>query len=169
LKSHKIDDSNLIRLSKEICAGMIHLHTEAIIHRDLAARNILLTETLNSKITDFGFARVVESQDTPGQTETVVGPLKWMSIESIQKQEYSTKSDVWAFGITVIEIMTSSLPYPGELPVNVASKVVSGFRLTPPSDRPKELAEILVKCWQTEPSNRPEFTEIYDELNQITI
>ena len=66
-----------------------------------------------------------------------------MSIESIEKREYSTKSDVWAFAITVIEIMTSAPPYSERDPVNVAIKVINGLRPTIPDDRPKKLAGFI--------------------------
>ena len=74
---------------------------------------MLLTENLDVKISDFGMARALEAkEESSGKTTSTTGPLKWMAPECITEGEYSTKSDVWAFGITMIEILTRDLPYP---------------------------------------------------------
>lgn len=70
---------------------------------------MLITESFDPKISDFGFSR--ESDSEQNITETVVGPLKWMAPECFQRQ-YSQKSDVWAFGVTVVEILTQNIPFP---------------------------------------------------------
>lgn len=97
---NEININQVISWAKEISAGMAHLHAEGIIHRDLAVRNLLLTETLEIKISDFGLARVTQKSEDGNsivqKTESNVGPLKWMAPESLTQREYSTKSDVWA-------------------------------------------------------------------------
>ena len=75
-----------------------------IVHRDLACRNILLAEDKKLKITDFGMSREVEEvyvKKTKGRL-----PLKWMAIESIISREFTTASDVWAYGVVLWEIGT---------------------------------------------------------------
>ena len=72
---------------------------------DLAARNILLTALGTPKISDFGFSRSVEGGE--GTTKSNLGPLKYMSPESIANNSYSTQSDVWSFGIVVWEILVT--------------------------------------------------------------
>jgi serine/threonine protein kinase len=71
----------------------------------LAARNILLTSSGTPKISDFGFSRQVENGQ--GKTKSKLGPIRYMSPESIANQSYSTKSDVWSFGIVVWEILVT--------------------------------------------------------------
>lgn len=87
---------------------MIHLSAEGVVHRDLACRNLLLDKQFTVKITDFGLARVVAMDEVEsaneGQTRSYVGPIKWMSPENILDRTYSTKSDVWAYGICLIEM-----------------------------------------------------------------
>jgi serine/threonine protein kinase len=81
-----------------------------VIHRDLAARNILLRADNQPVVSDFGFART--AAEDGGKTKSTVGPLRWMPPEALTKGQYSTKSDVWAFGVTVYEILTNGeLPY----------------------------------------------------------
>ena len=75
-----------------------------VVHRDLACRNILMGNGKNLKITDFGLSRKVE--DIYVKTTKEKLPLKWMALESIETREYTTKSDVWSYGITLWEIGT---------------------------------------------------------------
>ena len=75
-----------------------------IVHRDLACRNVLIGRDKLLKITDFGLSREVQEvyvKKTKGRL-----PLKWMAIESITAREFTTSSDVWAFGVTLWEIGT---------------------------------------------------------------
>jgi serine/threonine protein kinase len=85
-------------LVKGIAFGLLHLHSHNIVHRDLAARNILVGDH-KPKISDFGMSRVLKDGAQQGQTASRLGPVRWMAPESIRDAVYSTKSDVWAFGI----------------------------------------------------------------------
>ena len=81
-----------------------YLASLSIVHRDLACRNVLVAKGKLLKITDFGLSREVEEvyvKKTRGRL-----PLKWMAIESITAREFTTASDVWAFGVTLWEIGT---------------------------------------------------------------
>jgi hypothetical protein len=75
---------------KSICKGISHLHSNNIVHRDIAARNILLHQG-EPKITDFGLSRLVDEQQR-GTTKSELGPIRWMSPESLGDKQYSTKS-----------------------------------------------------------------------------
>ena len=75
-------------------------------HRDLACRNILIGLKKCLKITDFGMSRMLCNHGAYVKTKTARLPLKWMAIESIVNREFTTASDVWAFGVTLWEICT---------------------------------------------------------------
>ncbi|PRP89653.1 TK/FER protein kinase [Planoprotostelium fungivorum] len=90
-----------------LALGMRHLHAEKICHRDLAARNILLSGNLDPKISDFGMSRQQDSNEQESKTRSNVGPLKWMAPEAIRDRVYSTKSDIWSYGVVVWEVGSS--------------------------------------------------------------
>jgi tyrosine kinase receptor 1 len=72
----------------------------------VAARNVMLAENLHPKIGDFGMSRRLDGEDGTHKTVANVGPLLWMAPESLNYSEYSSKSDVWAFGNKAMEILT---------------------------------------------------------------
>eukprot|EP01113_Clastostelium_recurvatum_P015528 TRINITY_DN1867_c0_g1_i2.p1 TRINITY_DN1867_c0_g1~~TRINITY_DN1867_c0_g1_i2.p1 ORF type:complete len:887 (+),score=197.31 TRINITY_DN1867_c0_g1_i2:49-2709(+) len=152
-----------------IANGMLHLHLEGVIHRDLAARNILLTETFEAKVSDFGMSRINNDADE-NKTESSVGPLKWMSPESIMHQTFSTKSDVWSFGVTVWEVLTARRPFEGLSPLQACIQVTQqGLRLQVPAGTPPELESLMQDCWATEPAQRPDFKDICSRLNDWVV
>ena len=107
-----------IDILKQISKGCLYLEENKIIHRDLAARNCLLNQesTLILKISDFGLARDIKNNSNDlYEIETKKHlPLRWMAPESIFEGYFTTKSDVWSFGILVYEVFNfGSKPYSG--------------------------------------------------------
>jgi len=162
----KVEIDVRMKIVKGIAHGMLHLHSENIVHRDLAARNILLTDKLTPKVADFGMSRYI-SESTSGKTQSNVGPLKWMSPESILQKVYSPGSDIWSFGVLLFEIFSNSEPYAEYDAIQAAVQIChSGLRLSPPDKAPPIIKTIMVECFQTDPSNRPLFSAITEILKE---
>jgi len=173
LKNHpKIPISEKIQFIKDIAKGMLHLHCAApgkeVIHRDLASRNILLKNGV-AIITDFGLSRVKASIDDYQKTQNNVGPVKWMSPESLFENKYSTKSDVFSFGVVIYEILTQDPPWKDLNPAQAVGKVSHGYRMVLPEscECPPALKDLMEKCWVQLPENRPDFEEICEILEKI--
>ena len=83
-----------------------YLSSLGIIHRDLACRNILVGEGKSLKISDFGMSRLLTTDDVYVKSSRGRQPWKWMAIESITEREFTSASDVWAYGIVLWEIST---------------------------------------------------------------
>ncbi|KAF8009498.1 hypothetical protein BT93_J0485 [Corymbia citriodora subsp. variegata] len=93
-----------------IARGLLYLHQDSklqVIHRDLKTSNILLDADLNPKISDFGLARIFQGDDTEEETRRIVGTYGYMSPEYAFDGKFSVKSDVFSFGVLLLEIVSS--------------------------------------------------------------
>ncbi|PRP82637.1 putative leucine-rich repeat receptor-like protein kinase [Planoprotostelium fungivorum] len=150
-----------IRFMREIALGMLHLHKEKIIHRDLAVRNILLSQSLQVKVADFGLSREQGNTDGASQTQSTIGPVKWMAPEAIRDRFYSTKSDVFSFGVVIWEILEIKEPFADDYNlITLAAQIIHGRRLDIPTESPAHLSELMRACWMEGEGDRPDFEEI---------
>jgi len=160
------------RIIADVASGMAHLASQNIVHKDLAARNVLLTEGLVAKVSDFGLSRTTDQEGLYVSLNTANGPLKWMAPESLYKKIFSTKSDVWSFGVFCIEVCTRDRPYPYWNLVDFYREARSRI-VTPMKDIPVETPQILIdlmkNCWNPDPSDRPSFNAICDTLSHAKV
>jgi serine/threonine protein kinase len=104
---------DLIDMSAQIASGMAYLERMKLVHRDLAARNVLVGEKKVVKVADFGLARIIEEDYYVAQVGAKF-PIKWTAPEAANKGKFTSKSDVWSFGILLYELITKGqIPYPG--------------------------------------------------------
>ncbi|XP_015113567.1 tyrosine-protein kinase receptor torso isoform X2 [Diachasma alloeum] len=163
-----ITGADLLSFALQIANGMKFLSLNRIVHRDLAARNVLVCSDRTVKISDFGLSRDIYQDSVYKKQGDGKLPLKWMAVEALTHQIYTSQSDVWSFGILLWEIVTLGCnPYP-DTPTHMILQVLkTGYRMERPSNCGKELYDIMLSCWRTRPRSRPTFTDLKRNLEKL--
>ncbi|XP_072753576.1 tyrosine-protein kinase Btk isoform X2 [Anoplolepis gracilipes] len=158
----------LLDMCIQVCKGMAYLERHNYIHRDLAARNCLVGSENVVKVADFGLARYVldDQYTSSGGTKF---PIKWAPPEVLNYTRFSSKSDVWAYGVLMWEVFTcGKMPYGRLKNTEVVERVQRGIILERPKACFKEVYEVMRKCWAHCPEVRPSFRVLKEQLITVS-
>ncbi|XP_014482930.1 PREDICTED: proto-oncogene tyrosine-protein kinase receptor Ret [Dinoponera quadriceps] len=159
--NYTITPHDILSFAWQISKGMAYLADIKLVHRDLAARNVLLATGKVCKISDFGLTRDVYEDDAYLKRSKGRVPVKWMAPESLADHVYTSKSDVWSFGVLLWELVTlGASPYPGVDVHNLYNLLKTGYRMERPVNCSQQLYKLMMSCWHLEPGMRPSFKEL---------
>uniref|UniRef100_A0A8D0XMA2 Protein tyrosine kinase 7 (inactive) n=1 Tax=Sus scrofa TaxID=9823 RepID=A0A8D0XMA2_PIG len=165
LKSQPLSTKQKVALCAQVALGMEHLSNNRFVHKDLAARNCLVSAQRQVKVSALGLSKDVYNSEYYHFRQAWV-PLRWMSPEAILEGDFSTKSDVWAFGVLMWEVFThGEMPHDGQADDEVLADLQAGkARLPQPEGCPSKLYRLMQRCWALSPKDRPSFSEIANAL-----
>ncbi|XP_060519408.1 epidermal growth factor receptor isoform X2 [Cylas formicarius] len=168
-KNHeRIGSKTLLNWCTQIARGMAYLEEKRLVHRDLAARNVLVQKPSCVKITDFGLAKLLDLNEEEYKAAGGKMPIKWLALECIQHRIFTHKSDVWAFGVTVWELLTfGGRPYENVPARDVPELLEKGERLPQPQIASIDVYMIMIKCWMLDAESRPCFKELEDDFSKM--
>ncbi|XP_055262622.1 inactive tyrosine-protein kinase 7 [Moschus berezovskii] len=154
-----------VGLCTQVALGMEHLSNNRFVHKDLAARNCLVSAQRQVKVSALGLSKDVYNSEYYHFRQAWV-PLRWMPPEAILEGDFSTKSDVWAFGVLMWEVFThGEMPHGGQADDEVLADLQAGkARLPQPEGCPSKLYRLMQRCWALSPKDRPSFSEIANTL-----
>ncbi|XP_076029722.1 tyrosine-protein kinase Btk29A isoform X10 [Oratosquilla oratoria] len=157
----------LLDMCLQVCEGMAYLEKQRFIHRDLAARNCLVGSQGVIKVGDFGLARYVVDDEYAGSGGAKF-PIKWAAPEVLNYMRFSSKSDVWAFGVLMWEVFTCGrMPYGKLRNAEVVDRVQSGQVLERPTYCPETVYELMKLCWTHDVDRRPSFADMRCQIVEI--
>lgn len=127
-----------IRVTKELLSAVEFAHNKGIVHRDIKPDNIMLTRQGKVKVLDFGIARAVaETFDDIATTTSILGTAAYFSPEQAQGQKVDIRTDLYAVGIVLFEMLTGKVPFTGDTAVAVAHQHIHAHPPAPSSLNPK--------------------------------
>ncbi|XP_061706914.1 neither inactivation nor afterpotential protein C isoform X2 [Cydia pomonella] len=156
----KMSEEHIAYILKYTIKALVYLHENKVMHRNLRCSNILLTKNGEVKLSDFGLSKRLNSSLDKARTN--IGSPGWMAPEVITGDGYGNRADVWALGITTIEMADSKAPFQDMHPTRALFQIV---RNPPPSvNRPamwsNDINDFITECLEKNPEHRPYAMEL---------
>jgi len=155
----------VLRYGSQIASALAHAHDRGVIHRDIKTSNICVTPAGQIKILDFGLAKFVRANEVGDEQETVssasgpwassvVGTLPYMAPEVLRGAEADARSDIWALGVVLFEMVSGKRPFRGQTAYELSSAILLEIPAPLPANTPAALRHIIDRCLEKEPGQR---------------
>ena len=158
----ELDERMIASLCKNILKSLQQVHTRQIIHRDIKCGNVMLTKDGETKLIDFGYA--THCPENGHVRSGKIGSMFWMAPEISQRKAYNEKSDIWSFGIMVMEMFLGDPPYynSDETNEDIANRLAFGD-VPMVESMSSELQEFVQRCLAIDPEDRPSAEELLND------
>ncbi|XP_011500567.1 PREDICTED: neither inactivation nor afterpotential protein C [Ceratosolen solmsi marchali] len=163
----RIREEHIAYILRETIKAVMHLHENNVLHRDIRASNIMLTKEGEVRLVDFGLARIIKGE--AGRRQTCIGSPNWMAPEVVTSKSehgpgYGSRADVWAIGITAIELADGKPPFEDMHPTRALFQIVRNPppTLYRPANWSQNLNDFIAECLEKNPDNRPCIAEIVE-------
>jgi eukaryotic-like serine/threonine-protein kinase len=145
------------KIAQEIAEALGVAHAHGVIHRDIKPANVMITRDGKVLVADFGIARLISGPETAPQTSAVLGTASYLSPEQAQGQPVDARSDIYALGVVLYEMLSGRPPFTGDSPMAIAYKQVNATPPAPSSANPEvppELDAVVMRALSKNPANR---------------
>ncbi|SDJ14063.1 serine/threonine protein kinase [Frankineae bacterium MT45] len=171
----RLSEAEAVSIMEPVLGALAAAHRAGLVHRDVKPENILLSDDGVVKVADFGLARAVDTDPSSTRTGLMMGTVAYCAPEQISRGEADQRSDVYAAGVVLFELLTGAVPYVGENAMSVAYQHVHS-RVPAASSRVRGIDEafddLIIRATDSDPSFRPadagvmlaELHDIRDEL-----
>jgi serine/threonine-protein kinase len=159
-----------ISITKQVCEGLAEAHRLGVVHRDLKPQNIMVDREGNARIMDFGVARSVKAKGITG-AGVMIGTPDYMSPEQVEGKEIDQRSDIYALGGILYEMVIGEVPFEGDTPLSIIVKHKSEAPPNPKEVNPQipdDLSRMILKCLEKDKARRyQKADDILSELIKI--
>jgi len=171
IESGPLDLEKALRIAEQIADGLQEAHKKGIVHRDIKSGNIMVTDSGQAMVMDFGLARTADRTLLTKEGSTM-GTVAYMSPEQTQGEKVDQRTDIWSFGVVLYEMLTGQLPFKGE---HEQAVVYSILKENPKpiteikSDIPVSIGQVVSKALEKNPDRRyQKIDELIDDLKSIS-
>jgi serine/threonine protein kinase/tetratricopeptide (TPR) repeat protein len=159
-----------LAIARQVGEGLVEAHKLGIVHRDLKPHNIMVDKEGNARIMDFGIARSLKTKGITGG-EVMIGTPEYMSPEQVEGKAVDERSDIYALGVILYEMVTGKVPFEGDTALSVALK----HKTEAPQDPrefnaqiPENLSHLILRCMEKDRDKRyPGAEEVISEITTI--
>ena len=162
--NRSIDYETKVRNLFEFARGLLDIHNAGKIHKDLHSGNVLFFNSMNNtgiglNISDLGMCQ--PANIIKDNKKGIYGVLPYVAPEVLHGSQYTKEADIYSFGIVMNEFMSEEIPYNDVSHDHILTvRICNGFRPKISEDTPKLIADLITKCWDSKPENRPTAKEL---------
>uniref|UniRef100_A0AAZ3Q7R5 Protein tyrosine kinase 7 (inactive) n=1 Tax=Oncorhynchus tshawytscha TaxID=74940 RepID=A0AAZ3Q7R5_ONCTS len=167
-KSHHLSTKQKVGVCLQVARGMEHLSNQRFVHKDLATRNCLISAKRQVKVSALGLSKDVYNDEYYHYRQAWI-PLRWLPSEAVFEDDYSTKTDVWSFGVLMWEVFSlGELPHAALDHDKVLEELREGRGKLPlPQGCPSRVYKLMTRCWAPSPKDRSCFSDIVSALGEL--